>query len=93
MLESRVEEKLCTEVKKRGGLALKFLSPGRSGVPDRIVLLPNRKIAFIELKAPGRKMRPLQLKWKKTLEVLKFPVYCIDHVDMIGGILDEIQAP
>ena len=93
MLESMVERKLVTEVKKRGGLAVKFVSPGLDGVPDRLVLFPGGRLAFVELKAPGKKMRPLQIKRAKMLRALGFNVYCIDNPKMIGGVLDEIQTP
>ena len=89
MLESTVERHLREEAKKRNGLALKFVSPGMNGVPDRIVLMPDGKMAFVELKAPGKKPRPLQLKRKR---MLGFPVYVVDNIDQIGGILDEIQG-
>jgi hypothetical protein len=92
MLEKYIENKLVTEVKKMGGLCLKLISPGFDGVPDRLVLLPHGKIAFIELKAPGAKMRSLQIKRKRQLEALGFLVYCIDSKEQIGGILDEICA-
>lgn len=92
MRESIIEKKLVDEAKKRGGLALKFTSPGFDGVPDRIVLFPKGKMAFIEMKAPGKTMRPLQIKVKERLERLDFRVYCIDNKEMIGGILDEIQS-
>ena len=55
MLESTVERHLREEAKKRKGMALKFVSPGMNGVPDRIVLMPDGKMAFVELKAPGKK--------------------------------------
>lgn len=77
-------------VKKMGGMAVKFVSPGLDGVPDRIVLLPNKKMAFVELKAPGKKLRPLQEKRRSQLEALGFPVYVIDGAEQIGGVLDEI---
>ena len=73
-------------------MALKFVSPGMNGVPDRIVLMPDGKMAFVELKAPGKKPRPLQLKRKRMLEMLGFPVYVVDNIEQIGGILDEIQS-
>jgi hypothetical protein len=60
-------------------------------VPDRIVLLPNGKMAFVELKAPGKKMRSLQIKRKRQLEALGFSVYCVDRIEQIGGVLDEIE--
>ncbi len=93
MRESTVELKLVKAVKLLGGLAPKFVSPGLDGVPDRLVLLPGGKIAFIELKAEGKKMRPLQVRRKRQLEALGFLVYCIDKPDQIGGILDEIRTP
>jgi RecB family exonuclease len=92
MREKEIESKLRREVKAMGGLALKFISPGLSGVPDRIVLLPEGNIAFVELKAPGKKMRPLQIKRKRQIEALGFSVYLIDQPEQIGGILDEIQT-
>ena len=79
-------------MEKRNGLALKFVSPGYDGVPDRIVLFHNGRLAFIELKAPGKTMRRLQLKRKEQLESLGFRVYCIDKTEMIEEILDEIQT-
>ena len=92
MRESEIESRLRTEAKKMGGMAVKFVSPGLDGVPDRIVLLPGRKIAFVELKAPGKKPRPLQEKRMRQLKCLGFPVYVIDGVEQIGGVLDEICA-
>ena len=92
MRESTVEHRLVTETKKRGGLALKFVSPGFDGVPDRLVLLPHGKFAFVEVKAPGRKLRPLQERRIRQLRELGYLAYCLDHPDQIGGILDEIQS-
>lgn len=92
MRESVVEKKLATEVKKRGGLAVKFVSPGFNGVPDRLVLFPGGRMAFVELKAPGETMRPLQQYRAKQLMALGFHVYTVDRKETIGGILDEIQA-
>lgn len=90
--EKYVEQKLVTKTKKMGGLAVKFVSPGLDGVPDRLILFPGGKVAFAELKAPGKKIRPLQEKRKRTLEGLGFRVYVIDNVEQIGGILHEIQT-
>lgn len=92
MLEKTIEHKLKAAVKSMGGIAFKFTAPGINGVPDRLILLPYGKLAFIELKAPGKEMRPLQEKRKRQLEQLGFLVYCIDSVIEIGGVLDEIQS-
>lgn len=90
--EKYLEQILTKEVKKRGGIALKFISPGMAGVPDRLVLMPGGKIAFIETKAPGKKMRLIQVKRKIQLEALGFRVYCVDNKELIGEVLDEICA-
>lgn len=66
--------------------------PGWNGVPDRLVLFPDGKMAFVELKAPGETMRPLQQYRARQLAALGFRVYTVDHTEMIGGILDEIQT-
>lgn len=92
MLEKTIENKLKSAVKNMGGIAFKFTAPGINGVPDRLVLLPYGKLAFIELKAPGKDMRPLQVKRKRQLEQLGFSVYCIDSAEQIGGVLDAIRT-
>ena len=91
--EREIERKLAEAVRKTGGLALKFVSPGWSGAPDRIVLLPGGKIGFVEVKAPGKKPRPLQIWRKKQLEALGFKVFVLDGLEQIGGIIDEIRTP
>ena len=93
MREKNIESKLSAEVRKLGGIAPKFVSPGLDGVPDRLILLPGGKVAFAELKAPGKKLRPLQSVRKRQLEVLGFRVYVIDSTEQIGGVLNELQAP
>ena len=92
MQEKYIEQKMVAAVQSLGGMAPKFVSPGIDGMPDRIVLLPMGRIAFVECKATGKKMRPLQNKRKKQLEALGFLVYCLDDIEQIGGILSEIQA-
>jgi len=88
--EKELEQKLVREVKRRGGRAYKFISPGLNGVPDRLVLLPGGNIGFVEVKAPGKKMRPNQIKRKGELEGLGFLVYCLDNPKDIGGVVDGI---
>jgi len=90
MREKTLEGKLVQAVRALGGIAPKLVSPGFDGMPDRLILLPGGRIAFAELKAPGKKPRPLQLRRKRQLEALGFRVYVIDHPDQIGGVLDEL---
>lgn len=90
--EKELELMLVKEVKRRGGRAYKFISPGLNGVPDRLVLMPGGKIGFVEVKAPGKKMRPNQIKRKGELEGLGFLVYCLDSPQDIGGVVDGIAG-
>lgn len=90
MQEKYIEKKLVAAVKNMRGIALKFVSPGVDGVPDRIVLLPMGRMAFIECKATEKKMRPLQVMRKRQLEALGFLVYCLDSVEQIDEVLKEI---
>ena len=58
MREKTLEALLAQTVKSMGGLAPKFVSPGFDGMPDRIVLLPHSKMAFVEVKAHGKNSTP-----------------------------------
>ncbi len=91
MREKIIEQKLVTAVKKHGGICPKFVSPGFDGMPDRLLLLPHGKFAFVEVKAPGEKPRPLQLARHGMLRKLGYQVYVLDDAEQIGGIIDEIE--
>ena len=92
MREKETEKKLTQAVKNMGGIAVKFVSPGFDGMPDRLALLPDGKCGFVEVKAPGRRPRPLQMARHRLLRALGFKVYVLDDPARIGEILDEIQS-
>ena len=92
MREKQIENKLATEAKKLGGIEVKFVSPSFDGMPDRLVLIPDGHIAFVELKTSGKKPCPLQLSRHRLLRSLGFRVYVIDSVEQIGGMLDEVRT-
>lgn len=93
MRERKIEKKLVDAVKTQGGVCWKFVSPGTAGVPDRIILMPMGRIAFVEVKAPGESPRKLQLARHRLLRRLGFRTFVLDNPEQIGGILDEIQTP
>jgi len=93
MREKIIEQKLTAAVKGAGGKALKFTSPGFDGMPDRIILMPDGKCGFVEVKAPEKKPRPLQLARHEMLRRLGFRVYVLDSPAQIGGIIRDIQSP
>lgn len=76
--ESLVENWFRKACNVNNFLCWKFTSPSLNGVPDRIVLMPNAKIAFVELKAPGKKPTKLQAHCHSILRKLGFPVFVID---------------
>lgn len=90
MREKDIERKLVRVVRESGGLALKFVSPGMAGVPDRLLLFPGGKVAFAEVKAPGEKPRPLQVHRIEQLRALGFYVYVVDSPGKIEEILSSV---
>lgn len=72
MLESKVEQYLIAQVQWMGGLCIKFKG-GDSGWPDRVILLPGGIVGFLELKAPGKKPKPLQLHRLEAIDALGIP--------------------
>ena len=91
MREKAIENKLSRAVRAVGGIAPKLVCPGLDGMPDRMILLPGGRIAFVEVKAPGKVPRPLQAARHRMLRRLGFMVFVLDHPEQIGGILDEIH--
>ena len=92
MRERDIERRLVSEARERGGMAVKLVSPGIDALPDRLVLMPDGKMAFVELKAPGRKPRPVQRVRIRQLVAMGYGVYVIDSVDQIEEVLDGIQT-
>ena len=90
MPEKQLEYLFLTEVRRVGGMALKFVSPGFAGVPDRLVLIPDGKVGFVEVKAPGQHPRPLQMTRHKQLRKLGFKVYVLDSPQQIPEIIRDI---
>ena len=91
MREKKIERKLVTAVKKHGGICPKFVSPGFDGMPDRLLLLPHGRFAFVEVKAPNQKPRPLQLSRHRLLRRLGFQVYVLDALEDIDKIILEVK--
>ena len=91
MREKAIEQRLVKAVRARGGICPKWVAPGFDGVPDRLVFLPGRHFGMVEVKAPGKVPRPLQVSRHRILEKMGFRVYILDGPEQIGGILDDIQ--
>ena len=88
--EKQIEQRLVKATRAMGGICPKLVSPGFDGMPDRMVLLPEGHIGFVELKAPGQKPRPLQLARHRLLRQLGFKVYVVDSMECIPQVLSQI---
>lgn len=91
MRESTVEAHLTACVAKMGGRAYKFVSPGRIGVPDRIVLLQKGVLLFVELKAPGKKAKPHQLREHTRMRALGHRVEVLDSIEAVDAFVGEFE--
>ena len=92
MREYVVENEFVKAVRKAGGVAYKLTSQTTNGLPDRLVLFPSGKTIFVELKAPGKMMRPLQRKRRYQLMKLGFPVLCIDRMQQIKPFIEAVLS-
>jgi len=90
-MEKHLEQKLVKAVKAAGGIAPKFTSPGTDGMPDRILLFPGGKLAFVEVKRHGQKPTPLQMARHGLLRKLGFLVYVLDDETQINQILEGVM--
>ncbi len=87
--EREVERTLVDRVQAAGGQAYKFTSPGRRGVPDRIVLRPGHVPVFVELKRKGQKARPQQLREHDRIRAAGGRVLVIDDLAGIEQLMNE----
>ena len=92
MRERVIEAAFVKAVREAGGRAYKLNSQTANGLPDRLVLFFPAKTVFVELKAPGQRMRPLQDKRRKQLRELGFPVLCIDRLTQIPQTIEAILS-
>ncbi|MCM1530331.1 MAG: VRR-NUC domain-containing protein [Alistipes sp.] len=90
--ESHIESEFVKAIRKAGGAAYKLTSQTVNGLPDRLVLFFPAKAVFVELKAPGKMLRPLQRKRRYQLMKLGFPVLCIDRIEQIEPCIDAILS-
>ena len=92
MNEQTIEKRLKKEIELIGGKALKFVSPGMQGVPDRLLLLPDGVAIFVELKSPGKKLRPIQELRRKQIEELGFDYWLVDSYEEIESLITYIKV-
>lgn len=92
MLEKEIEKYLVKKIKEYGGLAIKLNSTSMAGLPDRLLLLPNARIKFVELKQKNKKPRTIQKVVMGKLHKLGFDVLLIDDVQEVDKMLARLAV-
>lgn len=91
MRESTIEARLRKAVERAGGWCIKWVAPGITGVPDRIIIMPGDRVYFAELKAPGKTERPRQRYVQQRLRKLGCTVFSsVDSVERIDEVMQEL---
>ena len=90
--EKTLEARLVREIEARGGMALKYTSQYRRGIPDRICLLPGGQVIFVELKSTGKKPTKLQQHAMEQLEKLDFITRVVDSTENLEGLLWALDS-
>lgn len=91
-LEKHIEAHLVLRIEGIGGLCIKFTSPQRCNVPDRIVLLPGKRMEFVEVKAPGKEPTSGQLREHERLIRLGFSVFVVDSKMAVNKYVDGLRV-
>lgn len=98
MLEKEIERRMTLEIKKRGGLCYKFTSPNNPGVPDRIVITPDGRVIFVELKTEIGRLAKIQRWQVSEMQKRGADVRVVKGWDAVKAFIEEvmpngIQAP
>lgn len=91
-MEKTIEARLRREIRAAGGLALKLVCPGFTGMPDRLILLPGGRVIFAETKDSGKTPRPRQRRVHDLLRALGFPVYVPDSPTAVDELVREVTG-
>lgn len=89
--EKDVERYFTEQGNAYGAWIVKLNCPGNAGMPDRLVIFPDGEIAFVEIKAPGQRPRPLQERVFKRLERHHHPVAIIDSFEAADLFWDNAE--
>lgn len=90
-LEKQIEGYLLSSCREQGLLCLKFTSPSRAGVPDRLVVAPHRTV-FVEVKRPGEKPRKLQRVRHDQIRRHGGEVHVVDSRPAVDELVNHLTA-
>lgn len=87
MRERDIERALVRAAKAKGGVVRKLKWIGRDGAPDRLVKIPDQQPVFVELKAPGGRLKKIQIVEHKRLRAVGLRVEVVWKMEQIEGVL------
>jgi VRR-NUC domain len=87
--EAALEGRLANRVKKKKGVILKLPALWYTGIPDRLILLPQARVIFVELKRKGKKARKNQIRWIKLLRSLGFKAMVVAGTEQLNKFMDK----
>lgn len=90
MSEKQIESRMVREIKNRGGLCYKFVSPNNPGVPDRIVITPDGRIIFVELKTEVGRLSKIQQWQREQLKKRGVDIRVIHGWDKVKEFIEEV---
>ena len=92
--ERDIERRLVKRVKELGGEVRKVQWIGRRGAPDRLVMLPPEAYVdaahcciWVELKTPGKKAEPHQVREHERMRAMGQRVVVIDSIEGVEELL------
>lgn len=90
MRENVVERRLTTRVNALGGMCVKVTPVSHSGIPDRLVLLPDGRSLWVELKRPGGEVKPHQVERHRRMAAINHPVVVLSSCDEVDDWIDSL---
>lgn len=89
--ETLIEAHLKKRAAKLGGVALKIVPAGRSGFPDRLVILPPGQLTFVEMKTPEGALSPIQKVIHRRLRAMGVEVAVLHDRDAVDRWLNSVR--
>lgn len=89
--EGIVEDYLLAQCRATGFLCLKFVSPARGGVPDRVVITPAGTV-FVEVKKPGEQPDARQRATHIKMRRYGAQVFVVDSEQTVDALIRQLRA-
>ncbi len=94
--EAQLQGYCLQQARTWGAIALPFTSPGHTGLPDTIFMIPGRlakndheRVVFVEFKHPNGQgvLSELQKDWSEKLFDCGIPAFVCDNFPLFRAIL------